>query len=255
MKNLKVHPIPLCRTDGKYEKPRWTYMSGFGQDGHQNYYAWFIEGAEEKILIDTGATAEMSIARGRSRDQITHLQTLAEGLSKLGLKPSNIDTVIITHLHWDHVGLAHQLVNAKFIVQKDELNYALDPHPVHVLPAQTKAHALYEKELFEGLDFEVVDGDKQVTKGVKVFLTPGHSHGGQSVAVETKKGIAVVTGFCCIQENFEPREEIRKQTPIVLCGMFINATQLYDSMLKVKEIADIIIPSHEPKFASIDTIP
>jgi glyoxylase-like metal-dependent hydrolase (beta-lactamase superfamily II) len=246
MGNIKIHPIPLFGVDVKFQKPKMTYLVDFGRNLVAYSYVWFIEGLAKRILIDAGATAEMALARGFSAEEVTHVQSLEEGLTKLRLKLSDIDTVIVTHLHWDHIGLAHQFVNTKFLVQKDELNFARNPH----LAAQ-----FYENELLEGLNFEVLDGDTQITNKIKVLLTPGHTPGGQSVAIETEKGIAVLTGFCCIQDNFEPSEEIRKVTPIIVPGIHVNVMQAYDSMLKVKKAADIIIPIHEPKFAHVDKIP
>lgn len=247
MQNLKIRPIPLLRMENEFEKPKMTYLYHFGQNLVVCSYVWLIEGVSQTILIDAGATSEKAVARGRRKEQITEIQSLEEGLAKLRLRPGDIDTIIITHLHWDHIALARQFVNAKFVVQKDELNFARKPHLL--------AEQFYEKDLFEGLNFEVVNGDRQITEGVKVLLTPGHTAGGQSVAIETEKGTAVVTGFCCIQENFEPGEEIAKVMPILVPGIHIDILQAYDSILKVKKLADIVIPIHDPKFASIDTLP
>lgn len=145
---------------------------------------------------------------------------------------------------FDHFEYAGKFENAKFVVQKDELDYARNPHPFlqyFYLPIQ---------ELLNEVEFYIVEGDKEIAKEVKVFLTPGHSPGSQSVAIETEKGIAVITGFCCVKENF--KEEIWLVIPP---GIHVNATQAYDSMLKVKEIADIIVPLHESAFARKDAIP
>jgi N-acyl homoserine lactone hydrolase len=57
----------------------------------------------------------------------------------------------------------------------------------------------------------------------------------------------VITGFCCINENF-----VEGVWPVTPPGIHANAAQAYDSMLKVKEVADIIIPLHESTFAERD---
>jgi len=246
MENLKIHPIPLFRGDDKHDKPKMTHLSYIGEDLHVCCYVWYIEGADERILVDAGETTKMIVARGHSKESITHIQSLEEGLAKFQLKPGNIDILIITHLHGDHTALAHEFVNAKIIVQEDELNAVIKPD---------SAGEVRDKGPFAGLNLQVVRGDTQITKGVKALLTPGHTAGGQSVAIETEKGIAVITGFCCIQDNFEPSEEIRKSQPFIIPGSHINAQQAHDSMLEVIQSADIIIPLHDPKFAHLDTIP
>ena len=59
-----------------------------------------------------------------------------------------------------------------------------------------------------GLNVEFVNGDYELTKGIRVILTPGHSPGGQSVAVDTDDGTYVIAGMCTIRENFYPPAEV-----------------------------------------------
>ena len=117
-------------------------------------------------------------------------------------------------------------------------------------PGETEEEFQDTLRLLDEVSFDILEGDKEIVRGVKVLLTPGHSPGSQSVAIETEKGIALSTGFCCINENF-----IEGVWPVTPPGIHANAVQAYDSMLKVKEIADIIIPLHEPTFAKKEVIP
>jgi N-acyl homoserine lactone hydrolase len=172
MENLIIHPIPLFIIDAKGEKSRMTHLFYQGEDVRVCCYTWYIEGVGENLLVDAGGTAETA-ALGRPREWITHLQTLEEGLAKYQLKPGDIDTVIVTHLHLDHIELARRLVNARFIIQEDELNAVNRPG---------FAEPGYKKESYQGLNFEAVKGDTRITGGVKVLITPGHSAGGHSVA-------------------------------------------------------------------------
>ena len=85
--------------------------------------------------------------------------------------------------------------------------------------------------------------------------TAVHTEGGLTVLVETSKGTAAITGFCVIMENFFPPIEITSmEMDVIPPGTIVNAYDAYDIMLKVKETADIILPLHEPEFASVDTI-
>jgi glyoxylase-like metal-dependent hydrolase (beta-lactamase superfamily II) len=245
--NRTIFPIPLFRSDVRFEKPKMTYLTNYGEDLHICCSMWFIQGTTEKIMIDAGGTIERAMVHGRLEKNMTQVQTMEHGLAKLHLEPKDIDTVIFTHLHWDHVEMARQFVKARFIVQKEELDFAFRPHDV--------AAAFYDKELFEGLDFHTIEGDCEIADGIRVLPTPGHSVGCQSVAIETEKGIAVLTGFCCIRENFSPDLKKSGTTGIIMPGIHLNAMQAYDSMLMVKETADIIIPNHDPEFASMEKIP
>jgi N-acyl homoserine lactone hydrolase len=246
MEQLTIRPIPLFKVIDRFGKPKMLYLFGFGEDINTCCYIWYIEGAGEKILVDGGATVETVVKRGRPKETITPVQTMEEGLAKFGLKPEDIDTVIVTHLHWDHIELARKFVNARFIVQEDELNTALNP--------QYMGEG-YMRELFEGLNFEVVKGDTRIMEGIEVLLTPGHTVGGQSVAVKTEKGTAVIAGFCSVRENFEPPEAIREKTPFIVPGIHLSVPQASESILKVKRTADIIVPPHEFEYTTVDSIP
>jgi hypothetical protein len=73
--------------------------------------------------------------------------------------------------------------------------------------------------------------------------------------VDTPNGKAAITGFCVIRENFFPPKEIKAmEMEVIPPGTPVNTYEAYDIMLKVKNIADILIPLHEPMFASVNTV-
>jgi glyoxylase-like metal-dependent hydrolase (beta-lactamase superfamily II) len=174
--------------------------------------------------------------------------SVEDGLARLGLKPEDIDIVIMTHLHCDHIALGYLYKNAKFIIQKRELDYARNPHPIDA--------ELYDRPSFEGLNWEVIDGDREIIPGVSVFLTTGHSPGGQSIEVNILSGKTVITGFCCTLNTFTQTEEMKRRGwEVTIPLIHQNALQTYNSVLEVKRRADIIIPLHEPAFIVREKIP
>ena len=137
---------------------------------------------------------------------------------------------------------------ARFIVQKKELDYARNPHPIDA--------SLYDKSLFEDLDLTVIDGEKEVIPGLSVFLTPGHSSGGQSVEINTLAGKAVITGFCCHLATFNQTEAMKRRGWEVSAPLIHHdVREAYDSVLKVKRRADIIIAPHDPIYVGKEMIP
>ncbi len=88
----------------------------------------------------------------------------------------------------------------------------------------------------------------------KILVDTGEMSPIQSV--DTPKGKAAITGFCVINENFNPPTEIRAmEMDLIPPGTHINVEESYDIMLKVKEVAQIVLPLHEPAFAGQETIP
>jgi glyoxylase-like metal-dependent hydrolase (beta-lactamase superfamily II) len=81
--------------------------------------------------------------------------------------------------------------------------------------------------------------------------TPAHTEGGLTVLVETESGTAAITGFCVINDNFFPPKQVRAmEMDVIPPGTHVNAYDAYDIMLKVKDAADLLLPLHEPAFAS-----
>jgi hypothetical protein len=74
--------------------------------------------------------------------------------------------------------------------------------------------------------------------------------------IDTSGGKAAITGFCVIDENFNPPIQIKAmEMEVIPPGTPVNVYESYDIMMKIKDMADILIALHEPKFSSIDTIP
>src|SRR4051794_39655719 len=64
-----------------------------------DYFVWVIKGLDGAIAVDTGFTAEVAAKRKR-----TWLRCPVDSLKLVGVDPAEVKTVILTHLHYDHVG-------------------------------------------------------------------------------------------------------------------------------------------------------
>ena len=247
-KDYVLHQIPLMYTE--MPMTNMTYMFNYGKTTRTGHCVWYIEGPREKILVDAGQTVELTNARGFKG---TDIQSLDEGLKKLGLEYGDIDTILLTHSDFDHLALAHKFPKARVIIQQAELEFAHNPDPYPWFKALRLD--IYPK-LIEGLRFEVVEGDTKIDDGIELLFSPGHTPGGQSVAVKTAGGKAIITGWCCVDESFETPLEIRKKgLPFFVTMLHVNPRQLYESASRVVELADILIPVHGMKRINQPTIP
>lgn len=245
MKKYWIRHVPCVR--GIRDGSLWTYLMNFGKPSMMGIYTWYLEGSEPKVLVDTGYRAETSIAHlGLPTENI---QPVEDGLMKIGVRPEDIDIVIVTHLHGDHIELASKFPRAKFIIQKAELDSALHPHPL------VAKLGFFQESWLKGVDVEVIEGDKEIIDGVRVMLTPGHTPGGQSVIIETPRGTAIITGFCCTNDNFNPPAEAKGLEVVPPGRHYGDVLQAYDSTLKVKQTGYIVLPVHEPSFIGRDRLP
>lgn len=237
MKYYTIHPMMVGARET--DQGIMTYLRGYGHNIWMGIYAFLIKGAEENILVDTGLEQFMVPDHIRTEFGVEVLE-FEEALARHGLTPESIDILIHTHLHNDHCENDYKCTNARIIVQKAEYEFFLNPHPIEyrMIP-----------DLLEGLDIELVEGDLRLMDGIDLYLTPGHTPGGQSIAVRTEKGVAVIPGFCCNSKNFP------SSGPAVTPGVHTDAIAAFASAQKVREMADILIPLHDMSLGRMKKIP
>lgn len=144
-------------------------------------HAWLIRGGSSTILMDTGI--------GFGSDLIDEWYAperheVGDALAPFGVAVSDIDLVVVSHLHFDHCGQIGAF-EAPVVVQKDEL--AMLDDPIYTVAAWAERPSR---------GWRVIDGDDEVAPGVRVLSTPGHTPGHQSMMVETAEGTIVLGGQC-----------------------------------------------------------
>ncbi len=244
----RIHPIVLGTKI--FDKTMMTYQHGPGESYAIPIYAWYLEGGERTVLVDTG---EMSPVRSEDREGRIggRIYTFEEGLARWDLRPEDVDVVIHTHLHNDHCENDFKCENADIYVHEKELERIHDPHPLDYRYLED-----FIEDVEENGQIHPLNRDREILPGIRVMHTPAHTEGGLTVLVETDAGVAAITGVCVILENFEPPAQVRAmEMEVIPPGTAVNPCEAYDIMLRVRDAADILIPLHEPRFASKDTIP
>jgi len=233
-----------------FDKSMMTYQYNNGVEYTIPIYCWYIEGGDKKILVDTG---EMSPIQSEAREKSLggKIYTFEQGLGRWNLKPEDIDIIIHTHLHNDHCENDYKCVKAAIYVHENELIRIHDPHPLDYRYLED-----YIEDVENNNQLIVVNEDMEILPGIKVIHTPVHTDGGLTVLIDTSAGRAVITGFCVINENLNPPVAIRAmEMDVIPPGTVINTYKAYDIMVQVRNMADILLPLHEPEFASVETIP
>ena len=157
-----------------------------------------VVSAEKKVIVDTGSPTDMKL--------------LQKALRAASVRPSEVDMVINTHLHLDHIGGNSLFTNARFYAHR------LESPPLGTV------------RVSEG--FELLPG-------VEVVLTPGHTAGSISVLVHADRRYAICGDAIPTKANVENH---------VPPSININPRLALKTLDALEASADVIVPGHEAPF-------
>lgn len=257
MEQYKIYPIMVGKNTAN--KAIFTHMVDMDIKLVVPVYVYLIEGENKKILVDTGVMdpGPSGIYNGIYIKEAGPQAVCAE-LSKHGVKPEEIDTVILTHLHFDHTANLDLFPQAVFIVQESEVKYAQNP-----LPIQKGDYFPGISELINKYQVVTVDGSGWIAPGVAVIHAPGHTPGFQVVAVETADGKYIIAGdlvYMSLNLHPDTSEIMDADGNRITCTSILghdiyppgNNSSLVDWYTSVYSILDLckdkshIIPGHCP---------
>ncbi len=156
-------------------------------------FTFLIEGGDQLLLVDTGmAWTDRANAYHHPGSYQDPGMAIHEQLEKLGYKPEDIDIVVFTHLHWDHMFYMEKFTNATLVAHEREVEFAFNPIPLYYKSYEHPALGITRP--FEGKTFKTVKGEEEIMPGVRVFESFGHSPGHISVEVDTKDGSYICAG-------------------------------------------------------------
>ena len=149
------------------------------------------------ILVDTGCGDKGSKAPGAvSTAESGHL---VKNLRSVGVTPDEVDVVVNTHLHFDHCGGNTTIVDgqlrptfprARYVMQAGEWDAANHTNE--------RTRGTYLAENLEPLDsarqVELIRGEAELAKGVRVVLAPGHTEDHCAVELESEGEMALYVG-------------------------------------------------------------
>ena len=224
----RVHLLP-CGYE-ECDKGSLTLMKDYGQIVDLPYYVYLIEDDESAILVDTGCSDNWKelhpeIILKLYPPHIKDEERFERVLGSVGFKPDDVDFVINTHLHYDHCGNNRLFSRARILVNETELQHALAPGWWESLP--------YVRATFDipQLKYQTVRGAFDVTPGVRIIPTPGHTAGHQSVVVKLEKtGTLVLAG-----DAISHRENL--ELPI-LPGLYVDAEMYAHSKDQLRQLAE-----------------
>jgi glyoxylase-like metal-dependent hydrolase (beta-lactamase superfamily II) len=171
------------------------------------YPFWILRNGKTTTLIDTGFSSQMAQARG-----VFDFRSAGDVLAELGVDPSEIRSIVISHLHYDHFSVPQRYPNAVFYIQSDDIDY---------FTGRGRAHPAFHSADPEAIDqiadlraagrIQSMSGDFSVG-GIDVLHVGGHTPGHQISVIELG-GKPLV--FACDASHFYANLETRTPTSII----------------------------------------
>lgn len=217
-----------------------NFVGGDPHDGPMpmDYFVWLARSQTQTFVIDLGFTAE--VAARRKRD---YLRSPIDGLAALEVDAAQVENVVITHLHYDHVGTFDSFPRARFHLQDEEMKYATGRYMRH-----KRFNHGYEVDDVVGMVRLVYKdrvvfhrGDAELAPGLSVHHVGGHTAGLQCVRVFTKRGWVVVASDA--SHYYEHFETDRSFTTVFHVG---QALEGYDTLRRLADSPEHIVPGHDP---------
>ncbi len=198
-----------------------TLLQGFPGRTSRGFLGW------STVVLLSGDGGPMLFDTGGSGDRPTLLQRLRER----GLFPESVRTIVLSHLHFDHVANIECFPNAEILVHEDELAYARQHG------AKDPAIPMFQVQgLLSSGRLRSVSGEPEISNGLSLIRTPGHTGGHCSLVLESDQGLVVLA-----QDAVKHRGEILAGRP----GEAFSMADATKSIQRILSIASIVVPGHD----------
>jgi glyoxylase-like metal-dependent hydrolase (beta-lactamase superfamily II) len=240
MTDLPQYELFAIRYATREAKRTDHFIGGDPHDGPMpmDYFVWVAKSTERTFVIDCGFTEETAKKRAR-----TFLRDPIDALKLVGVDANTVQDVILTHLHYDHVGGFARFPKAQFHLQEPEMHYATGRY----MRYHRLAHS-FEVEDVVGmvrLNFahrvQFYNGGAELAPGITLHPVGGHSVGLQFVKVYTRRGWVVVAS-----DTTHYYENMMTGRPFTTAFHIGEMLEAYDTLRREAPTPQHIVPGHDP---------
>lgn len=199
---------------------------------------WLIRGGGHNVLVDSGFYRDDLVKQWKP----ANFTRPDEAVARAGVRSGDITDVIITHAHWDHADGADLFPKATFWIQKEEYDYystRAGKAGVTVADMDFFRHAKEEGRL------RLVDGEREILPGIRVYTGGRHTYASQYVTVTAKDGPVVLAS-----DNVYLYENLEKHVPIAQTFDATSNLAAQDRMKSLAGAVGSIVPGHDPAVMS-----
>lgn len=245
MSKWEIRPLHVGTLHRK--RSNFLYWVGSSDPIDVPVLMFLLESGDNRVLVDTGCADPATAYEHFHPFERPPDQHPLAVLKAMGIEPESIKLVINTHLHWDHCYGNDLFPWARFVVQREELRYAVAPPPFF---ANSYCSFLIGRTPpWMSTRFDVLDGDTPLLEGLSVLLMPGHTPGMQSVLVEAETGQYILpSDNVGLYENWEGKPPTWPHIP---ANQHVNLLDYLETFRRMEATGARVIPGHD--FRVLDT--
>jgi glyoxylase-like metal-dependent hydrolase (beta-lactamase superfamily II) len=205
-----------------------------------DYFFWILRNAGEVIVIDTG----FSDAAGERRQRQMTLSP-AQALARLGIDPSSVKRLVLTHAHWDHTGNIGLFPNAQILMSQTEFAFIdseLARRPMLANVMEESDNRVIRQLAMQGRVTLLGPEDRSI-EGVVLRELPGHAPGQLAVIIERPGGDVILSS-----DVTHYYEELELDRPF---SILTDLVAMYRSLEILRDLAAqpgaVVVPGHDPE--------
>jgi glyoxylase-like metal-dependent hydrolase (beta-lactamase superfamily II) len=203
---------------------------------------WLIRGGGRTVLMDAGFYRQKFLDRWKpapfSRPDVA--------LAALGVKPTDVTDIVISHVHWDHLDGADLFPRARVWLQRDEfthytndsgavLDRAIDPDDAKMLASLKAAGRV-----------QLIPGDStEIIPGITVFTGGKHTFASEFAAVNASLAGGRTGTIVLASDNAYLYENLERHRPITQSLDTTSNLHAQERMARLASEARLIVPGHD----------
>jgi glyoxylase-like metal-dependent hydrolase (beta-lactamase superfamily II) len=213
------------------------------------FYFWLLRNEDRIVLVDCGFDNVRTALRG-----YLHTHHPIELLARFGVRAEDVDHVVISHMHFDHIGNVDLFPNATFSLSSKEFEFWTGPYAdrMHLGRHADSVEVQMVAKLHREGRVHLVNGPEELFPGIRVTPLRGHTPGQMITEVTTASGTVVLAS-----DAIHYYEELERDRPY---WVFTDLEGMYKSYSFLNELAldpgVSVVAGHDPavlsRFKAVD---
>ena len=197
-----------------------------------DYYFWLVRSPQRTVVVDCGFGTGSGHRRGRPL-----LVDPVAALSALGVDAAEVDQIVVTHAHYDHVGNLHRFPAAEIVIARREYEFWTGPYAGRRLLAQyaEAAELAHLAALRAQGRLRLVDDALDLAPGVELVVVGGHTPGQLVVQVATDDAAGGPGAVVLASDALHFYEELERDRPFHVVADLMAMYRGYDLLREMTD--------------------